>query len=166
VSGYVYLIGSHLYRWYKIGKSNTPKIRIKDIGILLPFKIEVIAVWRTERDAYLESMLHAKYRNNHINGEWFHFDPIEIKALILDVPYTMVQFQSLTDFVNMKEDYIRTKPRSPKTPEDKKWGEAHRAAWAEVQKIESKEERKKAAEKLISERRVHKLLLIQKRHSA
>lgn len=166
MAGYVYLIGSRLYHWYKIGRSTTPKIRIKDIGILLPFKIEVVAIWRTDSDAYLESLLHRKYEDNHINGEWFHFDKFEIDALILDVPYTMVQFQSLTNFVNMETDYLRVSKKPPMTLEEIEWLREYGIAWTEVQKMKSKEEKKKAAAKLIADRKAHRLLVIQKRHSA
>jgi len=34
--GYVYLIGSPTFGWYKIGKSRKPEIRIENLGILLP----------------------------------------------------------------------------------------------------------------------------------
>ena len=35
MAGYVYLIGNSIFGWYKIGKSISPEIRIKDLGILL-----------------------------------------------------------------------------------------------------------------------------------
>ena len=41
MAGYVYLIGTPIFGWYKIGKSKTPEVRIKDLGILLPFKLHI-----------------------------------------------------------------------------------------------------------------------------
>lgn len=166
MAGHVYLIGSHLYSWFKIGRSKTPKVRITDIGILLPFKVEVVAIWQAENYVYLESLLHRKYRLNHINGEWFHFNKMELEALIFDVPYPMVQYQALTDFVNMEKDYVREPFKMPQTREEHEWRKQHRDAWKKVREIESKEDRKKAAQKLIADRKLHRIHVIQKKHSA
>jgi hypothetical protein len=165
MAGYVYLIGSHIYSWYKIGKSNIPQIRIRTIGVLLPFKIEVVAVWRAEDSRQLEALLHRKYFENNINGEWFSFNKMEIQALILDVPYTLVQVNSLTNFTNMAEDFKRTVIQPKMTIEEKEWRKQHGAAWQEIQKIQDKEKRKQEAQKLITDRKMHRLLLIQKRRS-
>jgi hypothetical protein len=80
--GYVYLIGSKRFGWYKIGKTRTPTIRIQDIGILLPFRIETFAVWKTVDHDLLESSLHDLYRAYWINGEWFSFDADELSKLM------------------------------------------------------------------------------------
>ena len=42
MEGFVYLIGSPLFGWYKIGKSKTPEVRVSNLGILLPFKLKII----------------------------------------------------------------------------------------------------------------------------
>jgi len=55
MAGYVYLIGTPIFGWYKIGKSITPEIRVKDLGILLPFKIKVMAIWKAENHHLMES---------------------------------------------------------------------------------------------------------------
>jgi hypothetical protein len=54
MTGFVYLIGSTTFGWYKIGKSITPEVRIQNLGILLPFKIEVIAVWKAANHHAME----------------------------------------------------------------------------------------------------------------
>lgn len=54
MSGYVYLIGSPIFGWYKIGKSITPEVRIKNLGILLPFKIDIICIWKAENHHKLQ----------------------------------------------------------------------------------------------------------------
>lgn len=79
--GFVYLIGTPTFGWYKIGKSKTPEVRVQNIGVLLPFKIEVIGVWKSDRHSWLETHLHDKYAANRINGEWFTFMNHEIKGL-------------------------------------------------------------------------------------
>ena len=78
MSGYVYLIGTPVFGWYKIGKSKTPIVRVRDLGILLPFKIRVIGVWKAEDHTLMEQALHEKYIDNRVNGEWFEFDRKEM----------------------------------------------------------------------------------------
>ena len=73
MAGYVYLIGTTTFGWYKIGKSITPEIRIKDLGILLPFKITIIGVWKAVNHHLMEKTLHEIYASSRINGEWFEF---------------------------------------------------------------------------------------------
>lgn len=77
-SGYVYLIGSPTFGWYKIGKSITPEVRIKDLGILLPFKLHVIGVWGASNHHQMEQALHEIHKARRINGEWFEFSKKEV----------------------------------------------------------------------------------------
>jgi hypothetical protein len=82
MAGYVYLIGSRTFKWYKIGKTSKPTIRVSELGILLPFRIEVIAVWKLSNYHVMEYALHEKYTANRINGEWFTFTPKEIHEIV------------------------------------------------------------------------------------
>lgn len=77
-SGYVYLIGSPTFGWYKIGKSISPEIRVTDIGVLLPFKIHVIGVWGAANHHEMEKALHEIHKSKRINGEWFEFEKKEV----------------------------------------------------------------------------------------
>lgn len=110
MAGYVYLIGSSTFRWYKIGKAKTPEIRVKDLGILLPFKISVHAVWKANDHHSMEKLLHAKYDANRINGEWFEFNRADIVSLIESIPQEVNVFLSeehkLQKFSNVAEDII------------------------------------------------------------
>ena len=81
--GYVYLIGSSTFSWYKIGKAKRPSVRVENLGILLPFKITVFAIWESEDYSGLEASLHKQYVDYAINGEWFHFEPIKISEILL-----------------------------------------------------------------------------------
>jgi Meiotically Up-regulated Gene 113 (MUG113) protein len=101
VAGYVYLIGSPAFCWYKIGKSTRPDIRVKHLGVLLPFKIEVIAVWRAEHHHALEALLHVKYTGHRINGEWFSFDRNEVLKFLAEMPESM---ETLASFTNVEKD--------------------------------------------------------------
>jgi len=81
MTGYVYLIGNPTFGWYKIGKSITPEIRVQNIGVLLPFKIEVVGIWKSENHSRLEKHLHQTYDDFRINGEWFRFSKTQIQML-------------------------------------------------------------------------------------
>jgi len=87
MAGHVYLIGSRQFKWYKIGKSSNATIRISDLGILLPFKIEILAVWKSENYHQLERDLHKKYEEHHINGEWFAFSNEQINNILYEMAH-------------------------------------------------------------------------------
>jgi hypothetical protein len=84
--GYVYLIGTPTFGWYKIGKSITPEIRIKDLGILLPFKLQVIGVWKAKNHHLMEKALHEMYSASRINGEWFEFTGKDAYQVFNNIP--------------------------------------------------------------------------------
>lgn len=92
-SGYVYFIGSRQFGWYKIGMSKNAEIRIKNLGILLPFKIEVFAVWSTGDARTLEASMHEKWSASAINGEWFSFSDVDAHRIVyfLDTPIPSVR---------------------------------------------------------------------------
>ena len=103
MSGYVYLIGNPIFNWYKIGKSVSPEIRIKDLGILLPFK--VMSVWKAENHHLMESTLHDIYKKYRINGEWFEFTGNDIGKIIESIPEEARIFLDRSDkFSNIEED--------------------------------------------------------------
>jgi hypothetical protein len=146
MAGYVYLIGTPVFQWYKIGKSRVPQIRVCDLGILLPFKIEVIGVWKAQDHTALESLLHAKYASQQVNGEWFHFSKEAVERLFASLPAASRIFPSdnnpdsvFAKFSNIDKDLrdgkqIRVrvqKLRGNFTPEER---EARRIASMKLQK--------------------------------
>jgi hypothetical protein len=110
MAGYVYLIGSPVFGWYKIGKSVTPEVRIKDLGILLPFKIHIIGVFSAVDHTLLEKTLHEIYADNKINGEWFEFSKKGVYTIFDRIPADAVVYptenikQSFDKFSNILED--------------------------------------------------------------
>jgi hypothetical protein len=82
MAGFVYLIGSEQFGWYKIGKSKDHHVRLEQLGILLPFKVEVFAIWEAENHSELERISHRMYSENRINGEWFSFSTAERSSVI------------------------------------------------------------------------------------
>lgn len=112
--GYVYLIGTPIFGWYKIGKAKTPKVRVKELGILLPFKVNVIGVWKAENHHLLEKTLHEIYAPQRINGEWFEFKGTQITQIFESLPkesriYDNDTELSFTTFTNVIEDTKNTK---------------------------------------------------------
>jgi len=138
--GFVYFIGTPTFGWYKIGKSKTPEVRIRDLGILLPFKLEVLAVWRAENHHQMERALHEIYAPQKINGEWFEFSRKQAQEVIDKIPSETRVPQESDRFSNVAEDTKRDKKvigvrvqklRGDFTPEER---EARRLAAIELQR--------------------------------
>lgn len=107
MAGYVYLIGSKLFRWYKIGKSSNASIRVSQLGVLLPFTIEVVAIWKVENHHEVEKLLHEKYQDHKINGEWFKFEKPEVEKIVHDMRklgvaslHSSVQFNNTARYIS------------------------------------------------------------------
>jgi hypothetical protein len=105
MNGYVYLIGSRKFGWYKIGKSSRPSIRVSELGILLPFRIEIIAIWKSPNHHELEHSLHESHSKQRINGEWFSFSHNQLNSLIAEM-YEM-QSPIISKFSNLEKDIIK-----------------------------------------------------------
>jgi hypothetical protein len=103
MAGYVYLIGSPLFHWYKIGKSSNAAIRVTDLGVLLPFRIEVIAIWKVPNHHEWERILHERFRSKNLNGEWFVFDEEEIRSIVAEMAWAATK--TIADFTNMDRDF-------------------------------------------------------------
>ena len=116
MAGHVYLIGSRTFNWYKIGKSNNAAIRVSELGILLPVRIEVLAVWKAENHHETERLLHEKYASHRINGEWFTFTASHIKAIIREM--AAAQIEIAENFSNIEKDshsnvHLMSEPEKP-----------------------------------------------------
>lgn len=130
--GYVYLIGSSRFGWYKIGKSRTAAIRVQTLGILLPFKIEVFGIWKAGDPSALEVAMHCRYAEQHINGEWFSFSPEQLTAILGSEPplqAVLVEADGLCMFTNLKADVLRLRPDPHRVPKPKVVGGLHAADW-------------------------------------
>jgi hypothetical protein len=120
--GYIYLLGSTTFGWYKIGKSAQPEVRIKTLGILLPFKVEVIGLWRADDYHDLELRLHEKHSQFRINGEWFRFKKKEVGRLLETMAH-FIKIDTLSKFRNLENDApkgkaIKIKFKSSRSPEE------------------------------------------------
>ncbi len=115
MAGYVYFIGTPVFGWYKIGKSITPEVRVKDLGILLPFKIDVIGVWSAQNHHAMEKALHEIYADNRINGKWFEFSKKTAYEVVSNIPAETRIYSAYNDtdkfdyFSNIEEDVKKSK---------------------------------------------------------
>lgn len=66
----VYLI-EHEHGFIKIGVSQNPKQRVRDLQTSCPYDLSVLAVIETDVPFTVESHLHEKYENRKQQGEWF-----------------------------------------------------------------------------------------------
>ena len=81
-AGYVYVIQDLEYsKLYKIGRSNNPARRLKEIRAILPGQSEIIAILKTEDAATLEWQLHQRYADARKNGEWFALDGAQVREI-------------------------------------------------------------------------------------
>jgi hypothetical protein len=109
MAGYVYLIGSRKYSWYKVGKTVNVKVRLADLRILLPFQVEVVAIWKTSGYHQLERQLHKRLASHRINGEWFSLKRSEVTAIVVDMAYLEVKDPAL-DFPNVEPESEKEHP--------------------------------------------------------
>ena len=81
-AGYVYVIQDLEYsKLYKIGRTNNPGRRLKEIRATLPGQSAIVAILKTEDAATLEWQLHQRYADNRKNGEWFALDGAQVREI-------------------------------------------------------------------------------------
>jgi len=80
---YIYIIKAPGRR-YKIGVSKDPKQRLGELngGCPFPTRYKIIHLIKTTNSLKAEKVLHAKYKNRKIKGEWFMLADAEIRELL------------------------------------------------------------------------------------
>lgn len=87
-NGYLYIVHSKRFDLIKIGVSSSPKRRINDIKSYLPFTVNCIFLKYYQAVYSLEQIIHDRFKNNQIKGEWFQVykeDVIELKNILNDM---------------------------------------------------------------------------------
>lgn len=87
-SGVVYLLC--VGNWYKIGKTNDPLRRYRELDIQLPHKPERLHHITTNDIHHLERHWHRYLREKRGNGEWFQLDQADIDEF---TSYDNVQYK-------------------------------------------------------------------------
>lgn len=82
-SGYIYLIEGLDTKWYKIGQSKSPKIRLRQLGTLVPFEIISVKTHLVADMDLAESYWHERLAAKRVNGEWFALDAVDVTEFCL-----------------------------------------------------------------------------------
>ena len=72
ISGKIYVIGNLTEMLCKIGYSNNPNKRLKEVQTGCPYRLEILATF--DGNIPTEKQLHEKYKEYNINGEWFRIE--------------------------------------------------------------------------------------------
>lgn len=78
-NGFVYILEGGGY--CKIGRTCNPNKRIAQISPKLPFDTTLVHMIPTDDSLRLEAILHERFENKRVNGEWFNLDREDIKWL-------------------------------------------------------------------------------------
>jgi hypothetical protein len=78
-SGYAYLLKCGAY--YKIGIATDVQKRIKQLGTLPPFDLDLLHTISTGDMHALEKDLHERYADKRKNGEWFELDQDDVEYI-------------------------------------------------------------------------------------
>ncbi|MBI1749672.1 MAG: GIY-YIG nuclease family protein [Acidobacteria bacterium] len=78
VFGFVYL--TKFGHFFKIGKTNAPGRRERELAIQLPEKSKTVHVIRTDDPTGIEAYWHKRFEEKRKNGEWFELDSKDVAA--------------------------------------------------------------------------------------
>lgn len=101
--GFVYVIGSHKYKFFKVGFSQDPFKRLKSIQTGCPFQVWVVLIINATMD--YEKQLHRKFRRENTVGEWFRYRPNGKFANWLDAKLRALNIQMGYSVQNKTKDY-------------------------------------------------------------
>ena len=78
--GYVYLAAAD-NGTYKIGLSKEPLRRIEKLGVTLPYALEVAHLFPTDDMYTSENILHERFSDKRLDGEWFELDADDVELI-------------------------------------------------------------------------------------
>lgn len=76
---FVYLL--HSEHGIKIGATKSPEKRSSMIGTQMPFKVTKTDVFEVEDMYIAEKLLHKRFKDVRINGEWFNLTEAQVKEI-------------------------------------------------------------------------------------
>ncbi|WP_186001595.1 GIY-YIG nuclease family protein [Streptomyces sp. IB201691-2A2] len=98
----VYLIGSPDSALVKIGWTDNPKRRLRNLQTGSPVPLHLLALFEFEGGSIVEAELHRRFADKRRHGEWFDLGPNPVEAVSPFVRVAQV------------EEAERTGPRQPK----------------------------------------------------
>lgn len=85
-AGYIYLIHCETTNYYKIGVSKINlSTRLSNLQSGCPFTLTPIHCEHIKNTYKTEKMLHSRYANKRISGEWFEFGEKEVRAVVSEI---------------------------------------------------------------------------------
>lgn len=86
-NSYLYILNIVDTSYYKIGVSQSPKRRIRDISVCMPFDVKTIYLKEHPLTYNLEEFLHDAFRDKELKHEWFDltkYDLVKISNTLND----------------------------------------------------------------------------------
>jgi hypothetical protein len=84
---FIYLIWQDKTSFYKIGKADKPRKRLKDLQTGHSNKLYLIAEMECKDPLRKELFLHHKYGQHRTNGEWFSFPPTMLHKVFAEFEF-------------------------------------------------------------------------------
>lgn len=81
-AGWVYLVKAEGLNQYKIGRSKTPNIRLKELQKQSPIKLTLIHLIECQDAAAAENKLHKRFAERRVSGEWFELSDHDVKWIM------------------------------------------------------------------------------------
>lgn len=101
---YLYLIQCNSSDFYKIGFSENPENRLRNLQVGCPYSLTLVYKKCFKKSAKAERFLHKKYRYKRGIGEWFELsrdDIVQIKNEIELIPYGQTINNPLPNYIPM-----------------------------------------------------------------
>lgn len=80
-SGFIYIIYEEVKETYKIGKAKHVRDRLDHFNVKLPFDFEIIYEIPVSDRHKAEKILHNKFEESNVDGEWFDISKKEIRTI-------------------------------------------------------------------------------------
>jgi hypothetical protein len=82
-SGYIYILKASkpFEECYKIGRTVKPRQRLHNFGVRLPFKFEVVGMYKFPDCHVVERYMHEFFAHKRLDGEWFSLDALDLELI-------------------------------------------------------------------------------------
>jgi len=81
--GYIYIVKLKGFDIYKIGVSNNPNRRLRDINSYMPFEVELLMIEWFKNAYNLEECIHDNLKDKLLRHEWFRLTENQISDIII-----------------------------------------------------------------------------------